>query len=402
MSLQTTTTTTPGRARVREVLPNLALGWYPTGKLNSITDVPGVLVHTQSIHRPANHNPARPVSVINTGVTTILPRHDWFDNACYSAVFSFNGSGELTGSHWINETGLLNSPIVLTNSLSVGSAYNGIYQYAIREYANPETGLAEGFLLPVVGETYDGFLNDVAAMAVTPEMVVEGIDNANGERVKEGNTGGGTGMLTMGFKAGTGSASRLVEAIVRGEKKQFVVGCLVQSNFGKARNLMFRSVPVGRLFQEDNDAELNEAERKKDGSIIVVLATDAPLHPTQLGRLVKRATVGVARAGGWGSNSSGDVFIAFSTASKIPREPSLPTGMTRNEALFTAMVDQSVDVVQDTTINGLFEAAAEAVEESILNALCMAETMEGPLGVRAEAIDLERLKKVVEQYGGGK
>lgn len=253
-------------------------------------------------------------------------------------------------------------------------------------------------------------MNDIGAMVVTPEMAVEGIDNANGEMVEEGNTGGGTGMLTMGFKAGTGSASRLIDAVVRGGKKQFVVGCLVQSNFGKARDLRFGSVPVGRLFQEEDEKTQKGAreeavdveERTKDGSIIVVLATDAPLHPTQLGRLVKRATVGVARTGGWGSNSSGDVFIAFSTASKVPREPTLPKGTTRAEAQFTATVEQSVDVVQDTTINGLFEAAAEAVEESILNALCMAESMEGPKGVRAEAIDLERLKRVVEQYGGGR
>jgi len=403
------TSTITSRARVRNVLPTLFLGWHAPGNLNSLTDVPGVLVHTQSIHRPAKHNPNRPASVINTGVTTILPRRDWFDNACYSAIFSFNGSGELTGSHWINETGLLNSPIVLTNSLSVGSAYNGIYQYAVREYADKETGLADWFLLPVVGETYDGFMNDIGAMVITPEMIVDGIDNASDERVREGNTGGGTGMMTMGFKAGTGSASRLVDALVRGEKKQFVVGCLVQSNFGKARDLRFGSVPLGRLFQKENDRRLMEnqeqgldmAERKKDGSIIVVLATDAPLHPTQLGRLVKRATVGVARTGGWGSNSSGDVFIAFSTASKVPREPLLPKDITRNQALFTATVEQNVDVVQDTTINGLFEAAAEAVEESILNALCMAESMEGPKGVTVEAIDLERLKKAVTQYSGG-
>jgi len=402
--------TSTARARVREVLPNLFLGWHSTGPLNSFTDVPGVLVHTQSIHRPANHNPARPASVINTGVTTILPRRDWFDNACYSAIFSFNGSGELTGSHWINETGLLISPIVLTNSFSVGAAYNGIYQYMMREYADKETGLADGFLLPVVGETFDGAMNDIGAMVVTPEMVVEGIDKASSESVQEGNSGGGTGMLTMGFKAGTGSASRMVDGVVRGEQKQFVVGCLVQSNFGKARDLRFGSVPVGRLFQQEDEARqktnleqgVDLANRKKDGSIIVVLATDAPLHPTQLARLVKRATVGLARTGGFGSNTSGDVFIAFSTASKVPHEPPLAKGLTRNEALFTATVEQSVDVVQDTTINGLFEAAAEAVEESILNALCMAETMEGPKAFKAEAIDLERLKKVVEQYGGGR
>lgn len=394
------------RARVRDVLPKLFLGFHPTGKLNSITDVPGVLVSTQSIHRPEGHNPAKPSSVVNTGVTTILPRKDWFDNGCHAAIFSFNGSGEMTGSHWINETGLLNSPIVITNSFSVGAAYNGIYHYAIREHANKETGLVDWFLLPVVGETYDGFMNDIGAMAVTPEMIVEGIDNATSDRVQEGNTGGGTGMLTMGFKAGTGSASRMVDAMVRGERQEYVVAALVQSNFGKARDLRFGPVPVGRIFMEEADKRTQDVsdpkpEKKKDGSIIVVLATNAPLHPTQLGRLVRRATVGLSRVGGFGSNSSGDVFIAFSTASKIPREPPPAGGLSAKEALFTATVEQSIDVVQDTTINGLFEAAAEAVEESILNALCMAQDMTGPAGAHVKAIDLEQLKKVVESHGGG-
>lgn len=394
------------RARVRDVLPDLFLGFHPTGRLNSITDVPGVLVSTQSIHRPEGHNPAKPASVINTGVTTILPRKDWFDNACYAAMFSFNGSGEMTGSHWINETGLLNSPIIITNSFSVGSAYNGIYQYAVREQANKGTGLVDFFLLPVVGETYDGFMNDIGAMVITPEMIVDGIDNASSDRVQEGNTGGGTGMLTMGFKAGTGSSSRKVQAMVRGQQKEFVVAALVQSNFGKARDLRFGPIPVGRILAEEAAQKIQGAtealpERPKEGSIIVVLATDAPLHPTQLGRLVRRATVGLSRTGGWGGNSSGDIFIAFSTASKVPREP--PTGsLSRQEALFTATVEQSIDIVQDTTMNGLFEAAADAVEESILNALCMAEDMSGPMGVHMKAIDLDKLKDVARGYSGGK
>lgn len=388
------------RARVRDVLPNLFLGFFPPGPLNSLTDVPGVLVHTSSIHRPAGHNSSRPSSVINTGVTTILPRKSWFDYACHAAIFSFNGSGELTGSHWINETGLLNSPIVLTNSFNVGEAYSGIYKYALREYADKQTGLADWFLCPVVGETYDGFMNDIGAMAVTSDMVVEGIDRASSERVPEGNTGGGTGMLTMGFKAGTGSASRIVEGLKYDEKKQYTVGVLVQSNFGHARNLKFGPVPVGRLWDEEMKEEVSE--KKKDGSIIVVITTDAPLHPTQLGRLVKRATIGLARAGGHGINTSGDIFIAFSTAAKVPREPEVDESMGKLEQRHTVRTTQSMELAQDTTLSGLFEAAAEAVEEAILNALCMAEGMEGPLGRKAEAIDLEKLKKIVESYGGGK
>lgn len=416
--------TPPGqqRARVRDVLPTLFLGHHSPGRLNSLTDVPGVLVSTQSIRRPAGHNPAKPSSVINTGVTTILPRKDWFNQGCYAGYFRFNGSGEMTGSHWLDETGLLNSPIVITNSFAVGPAYSGIYEYAIREYANKETGLVDWFLLPVVAETYDGFLNDIATMAVTPQMIVKGIDEANGERVKEGCTGGGTGMCCQGFKAGTGSASRLVDAMVRGEKKEFVVAALVQSNFGAARDLRFGTVPVGRILAEESERDKQQKQQQegkddvplaaeesstarsapKDGSIIIVLATDAPLHPTQLRRLARRATVGLSRTGGWGSNSSGDVFLAFSTANSIPREPPTPKGLTRREALFTATVEQSIDIVQHTSENGLFEAAAESVEEAILNSLTMAESTEGPEGLKMEAIDLEKLKRVVEEYAGGR
>ena len=416
--LCSSSTSTSPRARVRDILTSLFLGFHRPGPKNSITDVPGVLVSTKSIRLPVNHNSRRPISVINTGVTTILPRKDWFNYSSYAAIFSFNGSGELTGSHWINETGLLSSPIIITNSFSVGAAYSGIYQYAVREYTNKKTKLANWFLLPVVAETFDGVLNDIAAMVVTPDIIVKGIDEASTEAVKEGNTGGGTGMLTMGFKAGTGSASRVVPAIIRGERTEFIVGCLVQANFGEEKDLRFGPVPVGRLFAEEDrnkglegpswarrSVELGEkpsvspSRKAKEGSIIVVLTTNAPLNPTQLQRLAKRATIGLGRTGGLGGNSSGDIFIAFSTASKIPREP--PTKEEPHKAHFTATVELSVDVVQDTTINGLFEAATEAVEESILNALCMAETMEGPQGDRAEAIDLDRLKRVVTGYGGG-
>lgn len=308
----------------------------------------------------------------------------------------------MTGSHWLDETGLLNSPIVLTNSFSVGPCYSGIYQYAIREYAKNGKP-ADWFLLPVVAETCDLFLNDIAAMAITPEMVVRGIDNASSARVPEGNTGGGTGMICQGFKAGTGSASRLIEGIEFGEKKTYTVAALVQANFGAKRDLRFGGVPVGRIMMEreeakttsissDNGAATTQDEERrlasKDGSIIVVLATDAPLHPVQLQRLAKRATVGVSRVGGWGSNSSGDLFLAFSTAEKIPRSPSFSWKLT---------IEQTVSVVQDVTINALFEAAADSTEEAIYNALVAAETMEGPLGV-SKAIDHQELKEIVEKY----
>lgn len=381
---------------IRALIPSLHIGRHTPGPLNSITDVPGVLVHTESVTKKPSETERG--HAINTGVTTILPRRDWFDNACYAGYFRFNGSGEMTGSHWLDETGLLNSPIVLTNSFSVGPCYSGIYQYAIREYAKNGKP-ADWFLLPVVAETCDLFLSDIAAMAVTPEMVVRGIDNASSARVPEGNTGGGTGMMCQGFKAGTGSASRLIEGIEFGEKKTYTVAALVQANFGAKRDLRFGGVPVGRIMMEREEAKdpsaanqgtTDEEKRlaSKDGSIIVILATDAPLHPVQLQRLAKRATVGVSRVGGWGSNSSGDLFLAFSTAEKIPRSPSFSWKPT---------TEQTVSVVQDVTINALFEAAADSTEEAIYNALVAAETMEGPLGV-SKAIDHQELKEIVEKY----
>lgn len=175
------------QARIRSVLPNLHLGRFPTGPFNSLTDVPGVLVHTQSIHlrATASHHE------VNTGVTTILPCADWFESACYAAYFRFNGAGELTGSHWLDETGLLNSPIAITNTLSVGACYNGINQYAVTNHRTPN-GLIDWFLLPVVAETYDGYLSDAGAMKVTSEHMVKGIESAGAYKVPEGNTGGGT------------------------------------------------------------------------------------------------------------------------------------------------------------------------------------------------------------------
>ncbi|PYI10554.1 peptidase family T4 [Aspergillus sclerotiicarbonarius CBS 121057] len=386
MSTPTKTTSLPTRPRVRDLLPKLHIGRHCTGPLNSLTDVPGVLVHTQSINRAPTEN----THAVNTGVTTILPRRDWFHHGCYAGYFRFNGSGEMTGSHWLDETGLLNSPIILTNSFSVGPCYTGIYEYAIREYRNKDTGLVDWFLLPVVAETCDLFLNDIGAMVVTPDMVVRGIDEASADPVKEGNTGGGTGMMCQGFKGGTGSSSRVIDAVSFGAEVTYTVAALVQANYGAKRDLRFGGVPVGRLMEEEVVQEAAaDAAKAKDGSIIVVIATDAPLHPTQLQRLAKRATVGLSRVGGWGSNSSGDIFIAFSTAEKIPRAP---------EFSWRPTIEQKVAVVQDVTINALFECAADATEEAIYNALLGAEDMEGPQGVKVKALDHSKLVAIMERY----
>ncbi|KAF2707912.1 peptidase family T4 protein [Pleomassaria siparia CBS 279.74] len=392
------------RQRIRELLPKVYLGRYPTGPKNSLTDIPGVLVSTQSIRDSPKYANATAHS-INTGVTTILPRKDWFNKACFAGIFRFNGSGEMTGSHWIEETGLLHSPIVITGSFGVGSAYNGIYESAVRDYCN-ESGQADWFLTPVVAETFDGYLHDVTKFAVTPEHIIKGIDEASSDAVPEGNTGGGTGMIAHWFKGGTGSSSRLVPAA---DGKSYTIGALVQANYGAMRDFKIAGAPIGRLIFEDqerkirenpNDPELlaqakllfkvKEANEKKDGSIIIILSTDAPLTPIQLQRLAKRASVGLSKVGGWGANQSGDVFLAFSTANENLDDQASEPDVWKPKAV-------QIDMVEDRTINALFEASSDAVEEAILNAICMAETTVG-FNATVEALDLGKVKDLMEKY----
>jgi len=393
------------RCRIRELLPELYLGRFPPGRLNSLTDVPGVLVHTESIHAA----PSGKVDVVNTGVTTILPRRNFFDDACYAGLFRFNGSGELTGSHWIEETGLLHSPIILTNSFSVGACYQGIYEHAIRDHRD-ENGRVDWFMLPVVGETYDGFLNDIAHMSVKPEHVVRGIDAANADAVPEGNTGGGTGNVCHFFKGGTGNSSRVVAGFdQQGNDKDYTVAALVQANYGRPDALRIGGAPIGRLLQQETQTaaaadarkkaaleKLDGEKTRKDGSIIVILAADAPLHPQQLQRLAKRATSGLSRVGGAGHNLSGDIFLAFSTANHIPAQT--VTGKKRAVDPWKPTPIDSVVVLDDNTINSLFDAAADATEEAIYNALCMAESMVGVDGRVVEALPLDRVKSLMEKY----
>ncbi|KAL5121570.1 hypothetical protein ACEQ8H_000642 [Pleosporales sp. CAS-2024a] len=408
MSSSATPSSSSRRQRLRQVLPSIYLGRYTPGPKNSLTDVPGVLVSTQSIHSSPNY-PNAAKDDINTGVTVILPRKDWFKTASYAGLFSFNGSGEMTGSHWINETGLLNSPIVMTGSFGVGSAYNGIYESAIRDHSTQD-GKANWFLLPVVAETFDGFLHDVTKFAVTPKHVVDGIDMASDAAVPEGNTGGGTGMICAWFKGGTGCASRLIPAEAG---RVFTIGALVQANYGKMDCFRIGDAPIGRLIYEENwnkyqanpqdpavqaqwqrMYKIRQAKDKKDGSIIVILATDAPLHPTQLQRIAKRATNGLSRVGGWGSNSSGDIFLAFSTGNG-PQTPETQCDGKPADPFEPCL--HNIEVVHDDTLNGLLEAAGDCVEEAILNAVCMAETMTGN-GNTIEAMDMDRVKVLMEKY----
>jgi D-aminopeptidase len=396
------------RQRVRELLPTIHLGRYQPGPKNSLTDIPGVLVSTQSIHSSPQY-PNAPQGSLNTGVTTILPRKDWFNKASFAGIFSFNGSGEMTGSHWIEETGLLHSPIVITGSFGVGSAYNGVYEHAIREHCDKD-GKADWFLLPVIAETFDGFLHDVTKFAVTPQHIVTGIDTASSDAVPEGNTGGGTGMMCHWFKGGTGSSSRIIPAE---NDKSYTVGALVQTNYGKMPHFRIAGAPIGRLIYEEQERRFQEdptnpdllaqskmlfkvaeANDKKDGSIIIILATDAPLHPTQLQRLAKRATVGLSRVGGWGANQSGDIFLAFSTTNGLDVQGTSVGGKATDPFVARTV---GVEMVDDMTINALFEASADAVEEAILNAVFMAESTEGN-GNRVDALDLGRVKELMEKY----
>jgi D-aminopeptidase len=363
-------------------------------------------VHTQEIR---SHSGS-----VNTGVTTILPRADWFNKACYAAIFSLNGSGEMTGSHWIAETGLLHSPIIITNSFAVGAAYEGIYRHAVAEHGSKDDGSVDWFLLPVVAETFDGWLNDLTVFAVRPEHIVAGIAGAEpGVPVREGNTGGGTGMMCQGYKGGTGTSSRVVNGFGLpgadgvAPEKTYTVGVLVQANYGRQKHLRISGVPVGRLLAEEDaksasaeearkrEEEMDRAKDKKDGSIIIVLATDAPLHPTQLQRLAKRAAIGLAKVGSHAHNPSGDIFLAFSTANEIPVQQ-----VTGENRAFNPFKNQtlSVEVTNDHSINGLFEAAADATEEAIYNALCMAETTVGHKGHVVEALPLDRVKRIMERY----
>ncbi|KAH8722265.1 peptidase family S58-domain-containing protein [Ilyonectria robusta] len=388
-------TPSTSRSRLRDILPQLHLGKWPTGPLNSITDVPGVLVNTQSIQPDRN---------VNTGVTTILPRSDWFKYSCHAGIFRFNGCGEMTGTHWIEETGLLTSPIILTTSSSIGDAYRGVLEYAFRHHSNEE-GDMDLFIFPLVAETYDGYLNDQSRFAVTPEHVVTGILGASSDRVPEGNTGGGTGMICHRFKGGTGSSSRVVRGVdVTGKPKDYTVGALVQANYGAQENLHIGGVPVGRIIKSQQtadsskntcDTDSSSKEPRKDGSIIVIIATDVPLTPVQLQRVAKRATVGLAKVGGYGSNSSGDIFLAFSTAAKVPfQEFSMVAGATPVVNPYQPL-PRAVEMLDNDSINGVFEAAADATEEAIYNALCMAETKTGYKGRSVEALDLDKMREIV-------
>ncbi|WP_374337786.1 P1 family peptidase [Leeia sp.] len=333
------------------------------GRWNAITDVAGVEVgHTTLIEGASTR----------TGVTAILPCGRQAGGASVpAAVFSLNGNGELTGSHWIEESGFMAGPVMLTNTHSVGVVRDAVAAW-LDKVTPPEEG--QGFHLPVVGETYDGVLNDISAQAVRAEHAVAALEQACTGPVAEGNVGGGTGMITHRFKGGIGTASRMLE--VAGTVG--TLGVLVQSNYGARDMLTIAGVPVGQHLTE----LMPEIRQQRDGSIIIVVATDLPLLPHQLKRVARRATMGLARLGGAAFNSSGDIFLAFSTA-----RPTRQDGKEQWSALVNDVLD------------GVFRATVEATEEAIVNALLAAETLQGFQGNVVHALPHDELLAVMRQYG---
>lgn len=349
-----------------------------TGKYNAITDVKGVEVGYSTIISGAGKN-IRGKGPVRTGVTAILPRGR-NNNPVYANWYSLNGNGEMTGTTWITESGFLETPILITNTNSVGVVRDAVLKWFVRMGWYKEDFW---YTYPVVAETYDGFLNDIYGFHVKESNAFEALDNAKSGSLAEGNVGGGTGMMCLGFKGGTGTASRVVKI----KDSSYTVGVLVQSNFGAKQNLTIAGVPIGRELKDTLNYEFKAApsyRQEGDGSIIVVVATDAPLLPHQLKRIAARVPLGVGIVGGRGENGSGDIFIAFSTA---------------NSAAFQRESFTTVEQLPNDLINPLFDATVQAVEEAIINAMVAAETMEGINGNKAYALPHKLVVDLLKKYG---
>jgi D-aminopeptidase len=381
------------RPRAREL--GIPLGGEP-GPLDAITDVAGVEVgHTTLISGQGRLVKGK--GPVRTGVTAVWPRGKASDEPTFAAIYALNGNGEMTGSHWVNESGLLYGPLALTNTFSVGTVHDAVIAWASKR------GKAFDFGLPVVAETYDGVLNDIEGFHVKPEHVFRALDGASGGPVAEGSAGGGTGMICHGFKGGIGTASRKLPEAQGG----YTVGVLVQCNYGLRKPFSVAGVPVGEEIPDlqpchtgsqapsnsliagmaacpEKGASRQEAFPGDLGSIIVIVATDAPLLPHQLGRLARRVPLGIGKMGGFGADSSGDLFLAFSTQGTRPPAPG---------ALST------VRMLENERITPLFEATVQATQEAILNALLAADTMTGADGVRVFALPRDRLLEAMKKYG---
>jgi D-aminopeptidase len=333
------------------------------GPLNAITDVAGVEVGMTTLISGDS---------IRTGVTAILPRGKSSTEPAMAGWFSLNGNGEMTGTTWVKESGFLEGPVFITNTHSVGVVRDAAIGWALKHRAMPQP-----WSLPVVAETWDGVLNDINGFHVKPEHVSAALDGASAGRVREGNAGGGTGMICYQFKCGTGTASRKLEAAAGG----YTVGVLVQANHGRRSELRIAGVPIGA------EIPLEPARRPADqelGSIIIVVATDAPLLPHQLERIARRASLGLARTGATSGNGSGDIFLAFSTA---------------NRQAAAAQDVAAVQMLSNERISAVFSATVQATEEAIVNALVAGETMKGATGRVIESLPHDTLKTLLKKYG---
>jgi D-aminopeptidase len=347
------------------------------GPLNAITDVAGVEVGHKTLIRGSGKR-IRGEGPVRTGVTAILPRGRTYDPV-FAGWHSLNGNGEMTGTTWLTESGFLEGPVMITNTHSVGVVHDAVIEWQVKhEFYEDLPGEPGVFWsLPVVAETYDGDLNDINGFHVTTQDATDALDAAKPGPVAEGNVGGGTGMITHEFKGGIGTASRVLDK----EKGGYVVGALVQSNYGIRKTMRIAGVPIG---EEMPDLLPGVARTEEKGSIIVVVATDAPLLPHQLRRVAQRASLALGRMGSYASNGSGDIFIAFSTA---------------NAKAADRLRNQTVEFVPNDGLGPIFLAAVEATEEAIVNALVAAETMTGANGFMAHELPHERLQAVLKKHG---
>jgi len=363
------------RQRIRDL--GIVIGSFQPGPLNAITDVAGVKVgHTTLISGEGKLIPGQ--GPVRTGVTVVVPRDDVWHKKVPAGFFVLNGTGEMTGLSWIAESGFLEYPIALTNTLNIPRVANGVMSWMIRQY--PAIGIEDDTLTPVIAECDDGRLNDIQGRHVSEQDVITALDGATSGPVTEGTVGAGTGMVSYGFKGGIGTASRKLSEKEGG----YTVGVLVNANHGRRPELTIVGVPVGKLYEPPPQAQQQShalTPGQSEGSIIVIIATDAPLDSRQLTRLAKRAALGLARTGSTARHSSGDFMLAFSTANVIPHYPKEPT--------------YTLTHLADSHINPLITATVEATEEAILNALTMATSVTGRDGHRIEALDLTRLKEIL-------
>ena len=340
------------------------------GPLNAITDVKGVEVgHTTLISGEGALKVG--TGPVRTGVTAVLPRGKNSKDQVFAGWFTLNGNGEMTGTTWVEESGFLDGPVMITNTHSVGVVRDAVIAWRVKQ--GPPDEDSYWWSLPVVAETWDGYLNDVNGFHVKPEHVFHALDSAHSGPVEEGNVGGGTGMVCNEFKGGIGTASRVLNT----KQGRYTVGVLVQCNYGRRDQLRIAGVPVGREIQE-------QRTRKDDvGSIIVVVATDAPLIPTQLKRLAKRVSLGLGRNGSYSGDGSGDIFIAFSTANP---------GAAGTKGL------QHLTMLPNDQIDPIFLATVQATEEAVINAMVAAETMTGINNRTVIALPHDRLREILKKY----